>query len=131
MKRHNAMERLRVTTDEKNWFELRQGAMFAFETLSPTGRLFEPSITFILLPLLLTAFGDGTSDVREAALEAARATTGNMCGYGVIFIFPSLLSGLDDKKRRSKKGSIELLGVVAYCLSRQFSLPIVITRLTG
>ncbi|KAH0828924.1 armadillo-type protein [Lanmaoa asiatica] len=117
----------------RNGFELRQGAMFAFETLSSTlGRLFEPYITFIL-PILLTVFGDGTADVREAAQDAARVIMGNMSGYGVKLILPSLLSGLDEKQWRSKKGSIELLGMMAYCSPRQLSLslPIVIPRLTG
>jgi hypothetical protein len=107
--------------------------MFVFETLSNTlGRLFEPYITFIL-PILLTAFGDSTGDVREAAQDAARVIMGNMSGYGVKLILPSLLSGLDEKQWRSKKGSIELMGMMAYCSPRQLSLslPIVIPRLTG
>ncbi|KIJ11894.1 hypothetical protein PAXINDRAFT_157123 [Paxillus involutus ATCC 200175] len=77
MKQYDVVNRLRAATEDKKRFELRQGALFAFETLSSTlGRLFEPYITFIL-PLLLTAFGDGTADVREAAQDAARvrATT--------------------------------------------------------
>ncbi|KAF9234000.1 armadillo-type protein [Melanogaster broomeanus] len=124
MKQYDVMNRLRAATEEKKRFELRQGAMFAFETLSSTlGRLFEPYITFIL-PLLLTAFGDGTADVRDAAQDAARVIMGNMSGYGVKLILPSW---------RSKKGSIELLGMMAYCSPRQLSLslPIVIPRLTG
>ncbi|KAG1829542.1 armadillo-type protein, partial [Suillus subalutaceus] len=94
--------------------------------------LFEPYITFIL-PILLTAFGDTTADVREAAQDAARVIMGNMSGYGVKLILPSLLSGLDEKQWRSKKGSIELMGMMAYCSPRQLSLslPIVIPRLTG
>jgi hypothetical protein len=57
---------------------------------------------------------------------------GNMSGYGVKIILPSLLSGLDEKQWRTKKGSIELLGMMAYCSPRQLSisLPIVIPRLT-
>ncbi|KIJ63493.1 hypothetical protein HYDPIDRAFT_175892 [Hydnomerulius pinastri MD-312] len=133
MKQFDVINRLRTATEDKKRFELRQGAMFAFETLSNTlGRLFEPYITFIL-PLLLTAFGDGTPDVRDAAQDAARVIMGNMSGYGVKLILPSLLSGLDEKQWRSKKGSIELLGMMAYCSPRQLSLslPIVIPRLTG
>jgi hypothetical protein len=133
LKRYDVIGRLRVATEDKKRFELRQGAMFAFETLSSMlGRLFEPYITFIL-PILLTAFGDGTADVREAAQDAARVIMGNMSGYGVKLILPSLLSGLDEKQWRSKKGSIELLGMMAYCSPRQLSLslPIVIPRLTG
>ena len=133
MKRYDVTERLRAAAEDKKRFELRQGAMFAFETLSSTlHRLFEPYISFIL-PILLTAFGDGTADVREAAQDAARVIMGNMSGYGVKRILPSLLSGLDEKQWRSKKGSIELLGMMAYCAPRQLSLslPIVIPRLTG
>ncbi|PBK80430.1 ARM repeat-containing protein [Armillaria gallica] len=57
----------------------------------------------------------------------------NMPSYGVKLILPSLLSGLDEKQWRTKKGSIELLGMMAYCSPRQLSLslPIVIPRLTG
>ncbi|KAG1774599.1 armadillo-type protein [Suillus placidus] len=133
MKEYDVINRLRTAAEDKKRFETRQGAMFAFETLSNTlGRLFEPYITFIL-PILLTAFGDTTADVREAAQDAARVIMGNMSGYGVKLILPSLLSGLDEKQWRSKKGSIELMGMMAYCSPRQLSLslPIVIPRLTG
>ncbi|KAF8421716.1 armadillo-type protein [Boletus edulis BED1] len=133
MKRFDVSERLRVAAEDKKRSELRQGAMFTFKTFSSTlGRLFEPYITFIL-PILLTAFGDGTADVREAAQDAARVIMGDMPGHGVKLILPSLLSGLDEKQWRSKKGSIELLGMMTYCSPRQLSLslPIVIPRLTG
>ncbi|KAG1731829.1 armadillo-type protein [Suillus paluster] len=133
MKEYDVINHLRTAAEDKKRFETRQGAMFAFETLSNTlGRLFEPYITF-MLPILLTAFGDTTADVREAAQDAARVIMGNMSGYGVKLILPSLLSGLDEKQWRSKKGSIELMGMMAYCSPRQLSLslPIVIPRLTG
>ncbi|KAG1831619.1 armadillo-type protein [Suillus variegatus] len=124
MKEYDVINRLRTAAEDKKRFETRQGAMFAFETL--------PYITFIL-PILLTVFGDTTADVREAAQDAARVIMGNMSGYGVKLILPSLLSGLDEKQWRSKKGSIELMGMMAYCSPRQLSLslPIVIPRLTG
>jgi len=133
IKEFDVINRLRAATEDKKRYEPRQGAMFAFETLSNTlGRLFEPYITYVL-PLLLTSFGDGTADVREATQDAARIIMGNMSGYGVKLILPSLLSGLDEKQWRTKKGSIELLGMMAYCSPRQLSLslPIVIPRLTG
>lgn len=133
IKEFDIIQRLRNATEDKKRYEPRQGVMFAFETLSNTlGRLFEPYITYVL-PLLLTQFGDTTADVREATQDAARVIMGNMSGYGVKLILPSLLEGLDEKQWRSKKGSIELLGMMAYCSPRQLSLslPIVIPRLTG
>ncbi|KAG6844943.1 hypothetical protein H0H87_002276 [Tephrocybe sp. NHM501043] len=133
IKEFDIISRLRTATEDKKRYESRQGVMFAFETLSSTlGRLFEPYITYVL-PLLLSLFGDATADVREATQDAARVIMGNMSGYGVKLILPSLLEGLDEKQWRTKKGSIELLGMMAYCSPRQLSLslPIVIPRLTG
>jgi hypothetical protein len=133
LKEYNVMARLRSASEEKKRYEPRQGVMFAFETLSMAlGRLFEPFITFVL-PLLLAAFGDSSTDVREATQDAARVIMGNLSGYGVKLILPTLLEGLDEKQWRSKKGSIELLGMMAYCSPRQLSisLPIIIPRLTG
>ncbi|KAJ7600549.1 armadillo-type protein [Mycena floridula] len=132
-KEFNVISRLKAAAEEKGQYEPRQGAMFAFETLSHTlGRLFEPYITYVL-PLLLGCFGDAAVDVRDATQDAARVIMSNMSGYGVKLIMPSLLSGLDEKQWRTKKGSIELLGMMAYCSPRQLSvsLPIVIPRLTG
>ena len=132
MKEFNVLERLKVAAEDKKRYEARQGAMFALETLSATlGRLFEPFVIHIL-PVLLSSFGDATPDVREATHDAARVIMGNMSGYGVKTILPDLLSGLDEKQWRTKKGSIELLGMMAYCAPRQLSqsLPIVIPRLT-
>lgn len=133
IKEHNLIERLKAAAEDKKRFEPRQGALFAFETFtSVLGRLFEPYIIHIL-PLLLTAFGDGTPDVREAAQDTARVIMANMSGYGLKTVLPSLLEGLDEKQWRTKKGSIELLGMMAYCAPKQLSqsLPIVIPRLTG
>jgi len=133
MKEFDVISRLKAAAEEKKRYEPRQGVMFAFETLSSTlGRLFEPYIIYVL-PLLLTSFGDATADVREATQDAARIIMGNLSGYGVKLILPTLLEGLDEKQWRSKKGSIELLGMMAYCSPRQLSisLPIVIPRLTG
>ena len=133
MKDFNIIDRLRAAADDKKRFEPRQGVMFVFETFSNVlGRLFEPYVIHIL-PMLLTAFGDATADVREATYDAAKVIMANLSGFGVKTILPSLLEGLDEKQWRTKKGSIELLGMMAYCAPRQLSqsLPIVIPRLTG
>ncbi|RPD57344.1 ARM repeat-containing protein [Lentinus tigrinus ALCF2SS1-7] len=133
IKEYDIIDRLRAAAEDKKRFEPRQGAMFAFETFTTIlGRLFEPYVIHIL-PLLLNSFGDGTPDVREATQDTARVIMANMSGYGLKTVLPSLLSGLDEKQWRTKKGSIELLGMMAYCAPKQLSqsLPIVIPRLTG
>ncbi|KAH9175038.1 ARM repeat-containing protein [Lactarius sanguifluus] len=132
MKEFDIFGRLKNATEDKKQYESRQGAMFALETLSSSlGRLFEP-YAIHALPLLLSAFGDSTPDVRESATDAARVIMRNMSGYGVKLILPSLLSGLDERQWRTKKGSIELMGMMAYCAPRQLSqsLPVIIPRLT-
>ncbi|KAI5891871.1 ARM repeat-containing protein [Schizophyllum commune H4-8] len=132
MKKYQIMERIKAATEDKKRYEPRQGAMFATETLATTlGRLFEPYITLVL-PLLLTEFGDAVPDVREATQDAAKVIMSRLSGYGVKLILPTLLEGLEEKQWRTKKGSIELLGMMAYCSPRQLSLslPIIIPRLT-
>ncbi|KAL5483042.1 GCN1 [Sanghuangporus weigelae] len=129
----NIVDRLRASLEEKKRYEPRQGAMFVLETLSASlGRDFEPYI-IELLPSLLASFGDPVPDVREAAEDAAKVIMANLSGYGVKCILPTLLSGLDEKQWRTKKGSIELLGTMAFCAPEQLSisLPTVIPRLTG
>ncbi|KAF5354845.1 hypothetical protein D9756_005584 [Leucocoprinus leucothites] len=133
MKEFDIITRLKTASEEKKRYESRQGVMFAFETLSSAlGRLFEPYITFVL-PILLLGFGDSTNDVREAAQEAARVIMGGLSGYGLKLVLPTLLDGLNEKQWRTKKGCIEVLGMMAYCSPKQLSLslPIVIPRLTG
>ena len=121
MKEFDVFLRIKNATEDKKQYEPRQGAMFALETLSSTlARLFEP-YAIHALPLLLSAFGDSTPDVREAATDAARVIMKNMSGYGVKLMLPSLLSGLEEKQWRTKKGSIELMGMMAYCAPRQLS----------
>ena len=106
--------------------------MIAVETLSSTlERNFEPYI-IELLPLLLSSFGDSIPEVRDATQDAAKVIMARLSGYDVKSILPSLLSGLDEKQWRTKKGSIELLGTMAFCAPRQLSvsLPTIIPRLT-
>jgi hypothetical protein len=133
LKEFTVMSRLREAMDDKKRYEPRQGALFAFETLTVTlGRLFEPYIIQII-PLLLASFGDPTAEVREATQDAAKSIMAGLSGYGVKLILPSLLTGLDEKQWRTKKGSIELLGSMAFCAPKQLSisLPTVVPRLTG
>lgn len=133
MKEFDVIRKLQAAAEEKKRYECRQGVMFAFETLSVAlGRLFEPYLPLVL-PILLSGFGDSTGDVREATQDATRIIMGGLSGYGLKLILPTLLDGLTDKQWRTKKGCIEVLGMMAYCSPRQLtlSLPIVIPRLTG
>jgi hypothetical protein len=133
MKEFDIIRKLQAAAEEKKRYESRQGVMFAFETLSVAlGRLFEPYIPLVL-QILLSGFGDSTGDVREAAQDATKIIMGGLSGYGLKLILPTLLDGLTDKQWRTKKGCIEVLGMMAYCSPRQLtlSLPIVIPRLTG
>ncbi|KAG8875312.1 translational activator of GCN4 [Tulasnella sp. 331] len=126
------MGRVRGSLDEKNRFESKQGALFAIEILSKTlRRLFEP-YAIELLSVLIASFGDSSPEVRDATQDTCKMIMANMSGYGVKRILPTLLDGLDEKQWRSKKGSIELLGTMAFCAPRQLStsLPTVIPRLS-
>lgn len=125
------MTRLKDALEDKKNVNGRQGALFAVETLSITlGRIFEPYIIQIL-PYLLGAMGDGTVEVREATQDASKAIMSKVSGHAVKLILPSLLSGLEDRQWRSKKGAIEMLGAMANLAPRQLaiSLPAIVPRL--
>ncbi|SPO30832.1 related to translation activator GCN1 [Ustilago trichophora] len=132
IKEFDVMNKLSEAFDDAKNPTRRQGVMFAYETLTLTlKRLFEPYIIGIL-PHMLAGFGDVSSDVREATQDAAKAIMQNVSGHCVKIILPTLLSGLDEKQWRTKKGAIELLGAMAYCAPKQLSLslPTVIPRLS-
>lgn len=81
LQKYDILGRISTAIEDKKYFETRQGALFAIETLSATlGRLFEPYV-IELLPLLLTAFGDASADVREATQDASKVIMANMSGY--------------------------------------------------
>lgn len=131
LKECNIMISLKEAASSRT-YQHRQGALFAFETLSATlGRLFEPYIIQIV-PLLLACFSDSNMDVREAASDAARVIMSKISGHCVKLILPSILEGLEERQWRTKKASVELLGATAYCAPKQLSvsLPNIIPRIT-
>ena len=131
LKALNIMQALEAAAASKKDINAKQGALFAFENMCLTlGRLFEPYVIKIM-PLLLAAFGDGKTSVREAAQGAARAIMRNLTGHGVKMVMPSLLAGLDEFHWRSKVASIVMLGSMAYCAPRQLAqcLPQIVPRL--
>ncbi|CAO3648342.1 unnamed protein product [Cunninghamella blakesleeana] len=132
LKECNIMTSLKDAVDNKRNYQYRQGALFAFETLSGTlGRLFEPYIIQII-PLLLVCFSDTNMDVREASADAGRVIMSKISGHCVKLILPSILEGLDERQWRTKKASVELLGSMAYCAPKQLSvsLPNIIPSIT-
>ncbi|CAO3633857.1 unnamed protein product [Cunninghamella echinulata] len=132
LKECNIMTSLKDAVDNKRNYQYRQGALFAFETLSGTlGRLFEPYIIQII-PLLLVCFSDTNMDVREASADAGRVIMSKISGHCVKLILPSILEGLDERQWRTKKASVELLGAMAYCAPKQLSvsLPNIIPSIT-
>ena len=126
LKEFNVINRLKSAMDDKKDSHARQGAIFAIETLANgLGRIFEPYIIQLLSSLLIT-YGDSALEVRNATQDASRVIMSKISGHAVKLILPTLLAGLDDRRKsfitsesdmtyettvewRSKKGAVELL----------------------
>jgi hypothetical protein len=127
------LARLAVAVANKKDPKSREGALFAYEgLLYSLGRLFEPFVGQILGYLLVT-YGDSAAEVRTATSDTAKMIMRTISGHCVKTILPFLLSGLEEPQWRSKKGSIEMLGAMAYLAPKQLSisLPTVVPKLTG
>ncbi|KAL9095414.1 MAG: hypothetical protein Q9165_002285 [Trypethelium subeluteriae] len=130
---YRIMSTLKGATEEKKDVNKRQGAFLAYELFSLLlGRIFEPYIIQIV-PQLLAGFGDPSTEVRDACLDAAKTCFANLSSYGVKQILPTLLEGLDEQQWRSKKGACDSLGAMAYLDPQQLaqSLPEIIPPLTA
>mmetsp|Transcript_11256 Transcript_11256/g.22644 ORF Transcript_11256/g.22644 Transcript_11256/m.22644 type:complete len:1495 (+) Transcript_11256:293-4777(+) len=121
LKRLKIIDRLRTAFSEKKPFP-RLGALVLLETLaSRFGKLFEP-FTIPFVPDLLTSMSDSNNDIRSSGWLAAQSMMAELSSQGVRLILRSLLNGLKERQWRTRAGSAEVLGAMAFCAPRQLAV---------
>ena len=107
--------------EDKKEAKRRESVAYAFEYLSISlKRFFEPYVIEVL-PTILKNLGDSVPEVRNATAEATKAIMAHTTSYGVMKLIPVAVSNLDDISWRTKRGSVELLGNMAYLDPTQLS----------
>lgn len=118
---NDVMRNITAAADDKKNEHMREGVSFVLDCLSQSlGPLFEPYVIEVL-PIILKSLGDPSALVREATDMATRQIMKTTTSYGVKKLIPLAISNLDDIAWRSKKGSVELLGSMAYLDPTQLS----------
>lgn len=129
---NDVMKNLITASDDKK-VEAREGVAFLVDCLSQAlGSQFEPYV-IELLPVILKSLGDPSNSVREATDLAARQIMKCTTSYGVKQLIPLAIRNLDDIAWRTKKGSVELLGSMAYLDPTQLSasLSTIVPQIVG
>lgn len=117
----DVIRNLNEASDDKKDPRKREGVSFCFECLSQSlGAFFEPYV-LELLPIVLKSLGDSSAEVRDATTWAAKIMMKNTTSYGIKKMIPMAIANLEDYQWRSKKGSVELLGSMAYLDPAQLS----------
>lgn len=130
---YDVVRNLEEGSDDRSDPKKREGVMFAIECLSQSlGPIFEPYV-LELLPIVLKSFGDSSAEVREATAYAAKEIMRNTTSYGIKKLIPMAIENLDDTAWRAKKGSVELLGSMAFLDPAQLSssLPTIVPEIVG
>ncbi|VEU21456.1 DEKNAAC102327 [Brettanomyces naardenensis] len=130
---YDVIRNLEDASDDKADAKKREGVMFAVECLSRSlSSKFEPYV-LELLPIVLKCFGDSSAEVRDATEYAAKEIMKNTTSYGIEKLIPMAIENLDDISWRAKKGSVQLLGSMAYLDPAQLSssLPTIVPEIVG
>lgn len=107
--------------EDKKEPKRRESVGFCFQYLSESlGKFFEPYVIEIL-PNILKNLGDAVPEVRDATARATKAIMAHTTGYGVKKLIPVAVSNLDEIAWRTKRGSVQLLGNMAYLDPTQLS----------
>lgn len=118
---NHVMRNIETAADDKKNERMREGVSYVLDCLSQSlGAMFEPYV-IETLPIILRSLGDQSQAVREATDTAAKQIMKATTSYGVKKMIPLAIGNLDDIAWRSKKGSVELLGSMAYLDPTQLS----------
>lgn len=120
-------------SEDKKEAKRRESVAFLYEYLSILlKKFFEPYVIEVL-PNILKNLGDSVPEVRNATAEATKAIMSNTTSFGVSKLIPVAISNLDEISWRTKRGSVELLGNMAYLDPAQLSasLSTIVPQIVG